>query len=805
MPIEITKHSEVLSAIGRIKAISELMARDGEQFKHELDIEVMVYGRNYNGKLVGPYVKLLTYEPGEVIIKEGDWGGNSFYIIVAGSVEVFINDQGKDIKVSDIPEGVQFGEMSVLAGIPRTATIKAPPNRAIKVLELQRPALRLLRKFPVFGESLDTSYRVHGLALTLQDLRKTAKLSDEQINQLRDISQYKIYSKNHVLFRAGEPIRKLYLLKSGWARVTKRENATRIILPDAEARNWKLKSPDSFVGPSHIFGIEAVTKDSSWNSTCLLPARTEVFEVSINRLRMFPDIREKLMGAFADSSGLAKKPTAMPIAKSQEELIDTGLIDATNLLVMDMSLCVRCGNCSTACHEIHGKSRLVRRGIHISRPVALNKKANFQSLLAPAVCLHCKDPECLTGCPTGAIARFSDGQVDINTNTCIGCSDCAIQCPYNAISMVPLSELVNGSNGNAKPANKKSDDLVAVKCNLCVGTSLNPPGKKVKKQAYSCEENCPTGSLLRVDPKVYFSEVKNIEGVMFKNGHKVILRHSSHIDWGKRALHIAGLLLTIGFTVLTIIGLMRYGYETPLAGVWLDMRWVTGLVGLAGTVIVMIYPIRKSNYTKRAGPLRYWLLSHTYIGVIAGILILLHSGKSSGGALTTALSISFDLVILTGLVGIIAYYFVPRLLIKIEGEPLLIDDLLMRREELSTEVSTIMSAASPDVVRFVKKCIFPKVFSLSFLLRQYFICEPLDTIIERTKQQLRKIAVGFSQNESGEILSLIEKAVTMRRADALIYLHKSLKIWLPPHVIFTSLMLALMVIHIIQVIYLSAK
>jgi Fe-S-cluster-containing dehydrogenase component len=63
--------------------------------------------------------------------------------------------------------------------------------------------------------------------------------------------------------------------------------------------------------------------------------------------------------------------------------------------------------------------------------------------------MHCRDAECLTGCPTGAIARFPDGQIDINPTTCIGCSDCATQCPYDAISMIarPGSEKTNGHDG----------------------------------------------------------------------------------------------------------------------------------------------------------------------------------------------------------------------------------------------------------------------------------------------------------------------------------------------------------------------
>src|SRR6185503_4594985 len=110
--------------------------------------------------------------------------------------------------------------------------------------------------------------------------------------------------------------------------------------------------------------------------------------------------------------------------------------DGTNLLVIDMDLCIRCGNCSMACHKVHGQSRLMRQGINIERPVKPNSRA-IQHVLLPSVCLHCQDAECLTGCPTGAIARLPKGEIDIHQDTCIGCADCATQCPYNAISMVP--------------------------------------------------------------------------------------------------------------------------------------------------------------------------------------------------------------------------------------------------------------------------------------------------------------------------------------------------------------------------------
>ena len=51
----------------------------------------------------------------------------------------------------------------------------------------------------------------------------------------------------------------------------------------------------------------------------------------------------------------------------------------------------------------------------------------------------------------------------------------------------------------------------------------------------------------------------------------------------------------------------------------------------------------------------------------------------------------------------------------------------------------------------------------------------------------------------------IAAAVTLRRLEALIYLQRLLKLWLPPHVATTALMLALLAVHIIQVIYFAAR
>jgi Fe-S-cluster-containing dehydrogenase component len=552
--------------------------------------------------------------------------------------------------------------------------------------------------------------------------------------------------------------------------------------------------------------------------------RTEVLELSTSKLRQNPALRDALLPLLSPHAPPAlqalvnyKPDVREKMLAGQERLIETGLVDGTNLLVMDMDLCVRCGNCSLACHKIHGQSRLKRRGVHVTRLEAPRLSA-VQSALSPEVCMHCADPECLTGCPTGAIGRFDLGQVDIDPKTCIGCGDCATQCPYNAISMVPRRpKEAAKTNGNFRlklqdflrikpdpipPPVDATEDLVAIKCNLCSDRAgMNPPGAKTR--AYSCEENCPTGALARVKPREYFKEIGQIRGLLLVDKARAYGRNIHRSDPPRRLIHIAGILLTVLITAGAIMGLQRYGLGERIFS-FLNMRWITGIVGLLGIAAVMTYPIRRQIYTKRAGPLRYWMLAHAYAGIIAGILILLHGGTRSGGALTTALMISWDLVIFTGILGIFIYVFAPRKLTKIEGSPLLLDDLRDRREELQKEIAEI--SASGPLQNIVKQKVVPRFLSFGYLLRQFFGREELDRMVESAKARFNAERTKLANEKDRRKLDrAIEAAATLRRIDALIYLHRSLKLWLPPHVATTALMLALMIVHVIQVIYYASR
>ena len=63
--------------------------------------------------------------PGQVLLKQND-PGESFFIIERGQVEVLISPgAGPESRVATLAAGEFFGEMSVLTGQPRTATIRA--------------------------------------------------------------------------------------------------------------------------------------------------------------------------------------------------------------------------------------------------------------------------------------------------------------------------------------------------------------------------------------------------------------------------------------------------------------------------------------------------------------------------------------------------------------------------------------------------------------------------------------------------------------------------------------------------------
>ena len=79
-------------------------------------------------------LKLRKYRPGETLIKEGDRPGDA-YILHSGALEVLKHTGGgKDAKIAEVAPGSLVGEMALLTGFARTATVKAKAEAEVFVL-----------------------------------------------------------------------------------------------------------------------------------------------------------------------------------------------------------------------------------------------------------------------------------------------------------------------------------------------------------------------------------------------------------------------------------------------------------------------------------------------------------------------------------------------------------------------------------------------------------------------------------------------------------------------------------------------
>ncbi len=296
---------------------------------------------------------------------------------------------------------------------------------------------------------------------------------------------------------------------------------------------------------------------------------------------------------------------------------------------------------------------------------------------------------------------------------------------------------------------------------------------------------------MRVDPIEYFSEIGPAQGFVFRDQTHAVGRNIHKSDPLARAWHIGGSAAHDPAALAIVWGLGKYGFDDVLAGSWLTMRWLTGLVGLVGVAVVMTYPFRKQVYRRRAGALRYWMLAHVYIGAIAGVVLLLHSGTRTGGLLTSLLYIAFDLTIISGLVGVIAYVVAPRIMTRIEGEPLLVEDLEKRREELRQDVHGRFTEKSDGWLKEeIRDRVYPRFLSNGFLWRQIWRREELKALLAQARQEFKDRTTRTATEEERDLLiAAVEAAVTLRRVDALLALHWLLRVWIPMHIVATALML----------------
>jgi hypothetical protein len=114
-----------------------------------------------------------SHEEGSVIINEGD-AGTSMYLIASGEVKVYTRGTGGTVYLAKLGEGDFFGEVSMLTGKPRTATITA--SQRTELLRLDKDKLdNALSKHPGIRKVLDDFYKKrakHTVEAMIDSLKK---------------------------------------------------------------------------------------------------------------------------------------------------------------------------------------------------------------------------------------------------------------------------------------------------------------------------------------------------------------------------------------------------------------------------------------------------------------------------------------------------------------------------------------------------------------------------------------------------------------------------------------------------------
>jgi CRP-like cAMP-binding protein/ferredoxin-like protein FixX len=419
------------------------------------------------------------YADRELIIRQNDYT-NEFMIIASGRVEVRVKpDFAPERVVAELTAGNFFGEMSLISGRRRNATVVAVgPTR---VIEIPRKAmLKLIRTAPKVDLLIDQAFLIRALQGYL-----FPDVPGAVLGELLSKATVKTLGKEEIVFREGEIGDAFYLIRNGMVKISRTSGEKEMVL--------------SYLVAGNFFGESALLSDAPRTATVTTIFPSELIRLSkqdFDRfLARYPHLREKPLQKLEERRIGSLIAEATPDAGNiLEDLIREEVVMGTHSLIIDDHKCVRCNNCIRACESVHddGQARLSLTGIHL------------YNLLAPNSCWQCENPLCMLDCPPDALVRDPRGEVYIKSN-CIGCGNCERNCPYDNIFMVHpekksgiwswLASLFAGEEQE-----EEFDRTLAVKCDLCREIKGGP----------ACVRSCPTGAAIRVTPEEYRTTLEEL-------------------------------------------------------------------------------------------------------------------------------------------------------------------------------------------------------------------------------------------------------------------------------------------------------
>lgn len=380
-----------------------------------------------------------------------------------------------DQPVGELEQGDLFGEMSCMSFYPRSATCVAGPE-GVEVLEMLRSVLDFIRSNAkaAYKERIEKNYRERTLAVAMKSIPLFQDLPQEGVEFLKPRVTLSTFAPDTSVYAEGDAADALYIVRLGFVKVSQKRLGGEVVL--------------SYVGPGQHFGETGVVSGGQRQATCRALDHVELIRIArddfVELMKKYPSVGKAVERIKAEQEAQARLADQGARELPLGYLLEKGVMNAQNLLAIDLDKCTRCDECVRACADAHdGVTRLIRDGLRLDR-----------FLLATA-CRACTDPVCMIGCPVGSIRRRNSLEIVIE-DWCIGCGKCAQQCPYGNIHMHPYTKSVKVEvEEDGKKFKRRELTVVnsgkgrAATCDLC-GSDKEP----------RCVYACPHGAAKRGRP-----------------------------------------------------------------------------------------------------------------------------------------------------------------------------------------------------------------------------------------------------------------------------------------------------------------
>lgn len=165
-----------------------------------------------------PLLREEHFEFGDVIVKQGA-AADSFYILTSGRARVVKEtESGEEIALTSLRPGDEFGELALISGGTRNATVRC--STAVDVVRLDsQKFLPLLEQSPELKKSIETTARIRTLHGFLYEFSNFGRLSAQALRAIVERLTPVDFAKGDLIIREGEPAGPMYILQTGRVRV----------------------------------------------------------------------------------------------------------------------------------------------------------------------------------------------------------------------------------------------------------------------------------------------------------------------------------------------------------------------------------------------------------------------------------------------------------------------------------------------------------------------------------------------------------------------------------------------------------